>query len=62
MDAATAGAGFIQDHMHVIPVIADTITVATCTILDVGYSTYISGFTIWGLSILATHDTTWTSL
>ena len=62
LDAAIAGAEFIQNHMQEFPIIRDTFTVAGCQAPDLPGYTYITGFTIWGLSILSTYNSTWTSM
>lgn len=62
LTAAQLAAQFIQGHMVTGPTITDEFTVGTCQVGAVGPMFWDSGFTIWGLSILATHNGTWTTL
>ena len=63
MDAATSAAEFIQAHMVHSPVIMDTFNVSGCGEVTIRPAwTYTTGFTIWGVSVIASHNETWTSL
>ncbi|KAJ3525734.1 hypothetical protein NM688_g8360 [Phlebia brevispora] len=62
LNAAESGAEFLQNHMQAPQGVSlDTFTVAGCQAVDIQPLTYITGFSIWGLSVLATHNTSWTS-
>ncbi|KAJ3551608.1 hypothetical protein NM688_g4606 [Phlebia brevispora] len=58
--AAISGAEFLQNHMQAGNVSLDTFSVGPCQVLSLQPYTYITGFTIWGLSVLATHNASWT--
>lgn len=61
--AAETAATFIQAHMYISPgIIVDTFEVSKCTNLNVRNATSGSGFAIWGLSVLATKNASWTPL
>lgn len=63
--AAELAAEFIRAFLYSknIGVIADTFVLAQCAIFsDIAPTTYGSGYTIWGLSVLASKNSTWTPL
>ena len=63
MDAAISAAEFIQAHMVHSPVIMDTFNISGCVEVTTRPAwTYTTGFTIWGVSVIASHNETWTSL
>ena len=72
LDAATAAAGFVVAHMSDgSPSITDTIRLVAnvshpsmnCTKLtNISPTSYITGFTIWGLAVLGTHNSTYEPL
>ena len=62
--AATAAAEFIEAHMiRDDGIVMDTFNVSGCNEVAIrGPLSYTTGFTLWGTSILATHNESWTSL
>lgn len=60
--AAESAAEFTSAHLYSGSIIQDTFLVDTCQIDAIPAYSYASGFTIWGLSILATHNQSWTPL
>lgn len=60
-EAAELSAAFIQNHLYNGLIIIDSISLATCS-TQTDIITYNSGFTIDGLSVLATKNSSWTPL
>lgn len=60
--AASSAAEFTQAHLYNSSIIQDTFLVDSCQFAAITAYSYGSGFTIWGLSVLATHNQSWTPL
>ena len=60
-DAAELSAQFIKNHLYNGVIILDTLVLSDCS-LQTGALTYNSGFTIEGISALATKNDSWTGL
>ena len=68
--SAEAAANFVSSHMYNGQAIKDTIRLSfnssspdtNCTVANPSFYSYITGFTIWGFSVLATHNGSYTSL
>ncbi|KAJ3551607.1 hypothetical protein NM688_g4605 [Phlebia brevispora] len=60
LNAAVSGAEFLQNHMQTAEGISlDTFNISGCQPLNLRPYTYITGFNIWGLSVVATHNASW---